>query len=73
VKLSVDGSFSAANRMAGAGMVLRDADDFPIFTVSRPLDDCQAPLEAELRARVEGLVLAFQHFQLPILVESDCS
>jgi hypothetical protein len=36
------------------------------------LDDCQAPLEAELRACVEGLVLVFQHSQLPILVESDC-
>jgi hypothetical protein len=35
VKLSVDGSFSATNGMAGAGMVLRDADGFPISTACR--------------------------------------
>jgi hypothetical protein len=48
VKLSIDGSFS--NHSAGVGMVLRDAEGLPIFTACNHLDDCQTPLEAELRA-----------------------
>jgi hypothetical protein len=55
VKLSIDGSF--LNHSAGLGMVLRDTEGLPIF-VACNLDDCQVPLEAELRAGVEGLKLA---------------
>jgi hypothetical protein len=40
---------------------------------NKTFDDCQEPLEVELHACVEGLVLALQHSQLPIIVESDCS
>jgi hypothetical protein len=55
VKLSIDGSF--LNHSAGLGMVLRDTEGLPIF-VACNLDDCQVPLEAKLRAGVEGLKLA---------------
>ena len=73
VKLSIDGSFCAKTRNAGAGVVLRDAEGTPIFTACRFLDACQHQFEAELRACVVGLELALHHYQLPIIVESDCS
>jgi ribonuclease HI len=73
VKLKTDGSFSAANGRAGIGIVLRSANGLPIFTTCRSLDDCKEPLEASLRACVEGLVPALQNSRLPIIVESDCS
>jgi ribonuclease HI len=73
VKLTVDGSFQASDRTAGIGMVLRNAEGLPIFSSCRSLDDCEAPLEAELRACVEGLTLALVQSQLPIIVETDCS
>jgi ribonuclease HI len=71
-KLSIDGSFLASDQTAGAGMVLRDENGMPIFSSCKFLEDCSSPLESELRACVEGLKLAVQHSELPILVETDC-
>jgi hypothetical protein len=71
VKLSIDGSFS--NHSAGLGMVLRDTEGLPIFPACNHLDNCQVPLEAELRAGVEGLKLALAHSHLSIIEESDSS
>ena len=73
VKLTIDGSFHADDGLAGIGMVLRNDIGFPIFTACQFLDDCGAPLEAELRACVEGVSLALNHSDLPIIVETDCS
>ena len=33
---------------------------------------CDEPLEAEVRACLEGLELAFQYSQLPIIIDTDC-
>ena len=73
VKLTVDGSWLASDRTAGLGMVLRDAAGSPIFTSCRFLEDCSSPLEAELRACIEGLDLALHRTTLPIIVETDCA
>jgi hypothetical protein len=54
-------------------MVLRDAEGLPFFSACRFSEYCEAPLEAEIRACMEGLSLALQHSQLPVIVEIDCS
>jgi ribonuclease HI len=72
VKLSIDGSFKAEDHLAGAGMVLRDELGLTIFTACHTLEDCHAPVEAELRACAEGLQMALHQSQLPIIIESDC-
>jgi ribonuclease HI len=72
-KLSIDGSFHAGDGAAGAGMVLRDEHGNAIFTACRFMEHCSGPLEAELQACLEGVMLALQHCQLPVIVETDCS
>jgi hypothetical protein len=61
VKLSVDGSFKKEDGTAGAGMILRDDVGQVIFSSCRSLTRCDDPLEAEVRACLEGLELALQH------------
>ena len=73
VKLTIDGSFKVENGTAGAGMILLDADGGIIFSAYRSLHSCEEALEAELRSCLEGLELSFQHSQLPIIIDSDCS
>jgi ribonuclease HI len=73
IKLSIDGSFRMEDRMAGLGMVLRDEEGLPIFSACQFLEDCQSPMEAELRACLEGIELTRQHSQLPLIIETDCS
>jgi ribonuclease HI len=73
VKLTVDGSFRSEDKSAGIGLALCDADGMPIFTACRFLRDCNSPLEAELRACAEGLELALQQSELPVIIKTDCS
>ena len=73
VKLSIDGSFRVEDGTAGAGMILRDANGGIIFSACRSLQLCAEVLEAELRSCLEGLELALQHSQLPIIIDTDCS
>ncbi|CAM0872041.1 unnamed protein product [Alopecurus aequalis] len=54
-------------------MILRDDTGQIIFSACRSLQLCEEPLEAEARACLEGLELAFQYSQLPIIVDTDCS
>ncbi|XP_073351694.1 uncharacterized protein [Aegilops tauschii subsp. strangulata] len=72
-KLNTDGSYVAANRTAGCGMVLRDAHGEIIFTACRQLFACDNALDAELEACKEGLALALERTTCPIQVELDCS
>ena len=73
VKLTIDGSFKTEDGTAGTGMILRDADGGIIFSACRSLQSCTEALEAELSSCLEGLNLAIQHSQLPIIIDSDCS
>jgi ribonuclease HI len=52
-------------------MILRDSDGKIIFSACRALRQCGDALEAELRAMMEGLALALEWCQLPIIVETD--
>jgi hypothetical protein len=71
-KLTVDGSFHT-DGAAGTCMVLRNEYGNVIFTSCRFLEHCSGPLEAEIQACLEGVVLALQHCQSPIIVETDCA
>ena len=53
-------------------MILRDSAGEIIFSSCRELRSCAEPLEAELLACMEGLNIALQWTQQPIIVETDC-
>lgn len=54
-------------------MLLRDERGDIIFTACRELHACDNGLHAELAACREGLALALQRTNLPIMVELDCA
>jgi hypothetical protein len=54
-------------------MVLRDENGQVIFSACRRLNGCSDALEAETLACQEGLLLAFQWSEKPVIVELDCS
>jgi ribonuclease HI len=71
-KLNVDGAWKDGEPSGGTGMVLRDDAGNIIFTACHHLFQCEGALEAELRACEEGLSLAMQWTDKPIVLESDC-
>ena len=70
IKLNTDGSFSMAGN-AGAGMILRDHRGNVNVSACRVLYSCRDALETELCACMEGVSLALQRSDLPIVVEMD--
>jgi hypothetical protein len=73
VKLNVDGSFIVQDGAASAGVIVRASDGSIILSACKVLHHCCSALEAELRAVIEGVSLAREWSQLPILVETDSS
>jgi ribonuclease HI len=73
VKLNVDGSFMQHDGDGAAGMVLRDDRGDIIFSSCRYLSTCSSALEAELAATMEGIALAKQWSNAPLIVETDAS
>lgn len=71
--LSVDGAFSQMDGSAATGMILRRQNGSVIFAAYRCLFNCNDALEAELHALMQGMALAVQHCNLPIIVQSDSS
>lgn len=72
MKLNVDGSFDADRGKGGIVMILRDNSDSIVFAACKSLDSYKNALEAEIRACMEGLILALQWTMRPILIETDC-
>ncbi|CAM0907844.1 unnamed protein product [Alopecurus aequalis] len=70
-KLNTDGSFGAEGD-AGAGMVVRDHSGDIILSACRQLLSCRDALQAELSAVMEGLSLALQWCNQPLIIETDC-
>ena len=54
-------------------MVLRRHDGSVIFSAYRCIFNCNEAPEAELHALMQGMALAIQHCELPIIVQSDSS
>jgi ribonuclease HI len=73
VKLNVDGSFCKEMGVGGAGVVLRDDRGAIIVSKSLSLQPCLSPLEAELEACREGVILALDWSSLPCMIEMDCA
>jgi hypothetical protein len=71
--LSVDGSFSAQEGRASAGMVLRRENGSMIFVAYRYIFNCNDALEAEIHALMQGMALAVEHSNMPVIVQSDSS
>jgi ribonuclease HI len=71
VKLNVDRSFILQDGTASVGIILRRHDGSIILSSCRVLVRCCSALEAELRALVEGVSLASEWCQEPILIETD--
>jgi hypothetical protein len=69
--LSVDGSFDEKGR-AGTGMILRGSNSAVIVSACRVLYNCNDALESEVSALMEGLALAYEWSELPIIIQSDC-
>lgn len=73
VALTVDGSFQKADGSAAAGMVLRNSEGMILFAAYRFIFHCNDSLEAELHAIMQGMALAIQHSNLPVVVQLDSS
>ncbi|SPT16230.1 unnamed protein product [Triticum aestivum] len=69
--LSVDGSYSAEEGSAGAGMILRENLGSVIFSSCQLLFYCNNVLEAEIQAIKSGMSMAIEWSNLPVLVQSD--
>jgi cell division GTPase FtsZ len=54
-------------------MVLRDTNGEVIFAAHRVLWNCNDALESEISAIMEGLALAHQWSELPVLIQTDCA
>ncbi|KAM3209218.1 hypothetical protein ACQJBY_063728 [Aegilops geniculata] len=54
-------------------MVLRRSDGSVIFAVYRCIFNCNDALEAELHALMQGMALAIEHDEGPIIVQTDSS
>uniref|UniRef100_A0A8I7BFB1 RNase H type-1 domain-containing protein n=1 Tax=Hordeum vulgare subsp. vulgare TaxID=112509 RepID=A0A8I7BFB1_HORVV len=70
-KLNVDASFSHDDGRAEVGMVLRDQEGVIIFTACHLLRSCPDLLHVELVGCMEGIALALQWTELPLIVERD--
>ena len=73
VALSVDGTFSSVDGSVAAGMILRRHDESVVFAAYRCLFNCNDALEAELHALMQGMNLAAQYSDVPIIVQLDSS
>jgi len=73
IKVNFDGSFVAQDGKAGAGVVARDSGGQVIFTAWRALFRCQNAEEVEAQACLEGLRLAAEWAQGPVIVKTDCA
>ena len=73
VALSMDGSFQEEDGTAAAGMVLRNPDGTIIFAAYRFIFHCNDLLEAELHAMMQGMALAIEHSEAPVILQSDSS
>ena len=58
---------------AGIGVIARHSSGQVIFTAWRVLFRCQDAVESKARACLEGLHLASQWVQAPVIIESDCA
>uniref|UniRef100_R7W1D8 Auxin-induced in root cultures protein 12 n=1 Tax=Aegilops tauschii TaxID=37682 RepID=R7W1D8_AEGTA len=73
VKLNVDDSFVEADSNGGVGMILRVHSGGVIFSSCRFMFTCSSALEAEAAACCEGIALALEWSQAPVIIETDCS
>lgn len=67
VAFLVDGSFLAEDGAAAMGMILRRSNGSVIFAAYRFLFNCNDALEVEIRAPMQGMALALQHTDDPII------
>ena len=70
---SVDGSFSGESSAAAAGMILRHNNGLVIFATYRFIFNCNDALEVKIHALMQGMALAIQHSNCPVIVQSDSS
>ena len=73
VALSVDGSFHPEDGTAGAGMVLTNHEGVILFAAHIYVFHCNDSLEAELHAMMQGMTLAIEHSDAPVILQSDSS
>jgi hypothetical protein len=53
-------------------MILRGSNSAVIVSACRVLYNCNDALESEVSALMEGLALAYEWSELPIIIQSDC-
>jgi hypothetical protein len=73
VAITVDGSFLQFNGSAGIGCIVRDHTGAVLMTACKAYENLTDAYEAELLAVKEGLVLALQYPDAPLLLQSDSS
>ena len=73
LKVNVDGCFVEATGEASAGVVISNASGEVLLSGWQLLHQCTVAEDAELMACKEGLTVAHNWFQGPLLLETDCS
>jgi hypothetical protein len=72
IKVNVDAGYNSESRLAGAGVIARDAVGSVVLSARKFLCWCSSLEEAEAMACLEGILLAVGWVGKPTRLESDC-
>lgn len=72
VKINVDAAFFQDSGRAGVGVIARDDEGGVILSSGQVLFNCADAEEAEVLACREGVALALQWIDKPVVIETDC-
>jgi ribonuclease HI len=73
IKLNTDASFISADQASGGGAVARDSNGVVLFAACSPIRNCSDAVDAEAKAALRGIDLAFSLGHTRVILELDCA
>jgi ribonuclease HI len=73
IKLNTDASFISADHASGGGAVARDSNGVVLFAACSPIRNCSDAVDAEAKAALRGIDLAFNLGHTRVILELDCA
>ncbi|XP_062232870.1 uncharacterized protein LOC133930222 [Phragmites australis] len=70
-KINVDGAFRPESGEASVGIIARDCRGLVLYSAYKAVQNCNAPIEVEALACLEGARAAANWVQMPVIFESD--